>query len=146
MAVLRNRFEYDAPPDRVWALVTDLGALAKVCRPYLVFENLPQGRIFTGQAIDVMVRLFGKLPAQPYHMTVESCDDQALVFQSREHGSGVKSWDHRLWLEPRGQGTLLQEHIEIDAGLLTPVFLLWARMLYRARHAPRVDLLKSGAF
>ena len=34
------------------------------------------------------------------------------------------------------------DRIEIDAGLMTPVFAAWARYLYRARHAPRVKLLQ----
>ena len=146
MAVLQNSFFYDADPTRVWALVTDFKALENVCQRFLSFEGLPEGRLETGQSFDVMVRLFGRLPAQPYHMEVELCDDAAMQFQSREKGAGVTQWDHHLWVQPERNGTRLRETITIKAGLATPLFLLWARLLYRGRHAPRVDLLKSGAF
>lgn len=146
MAKVRNSFHYDAPPERVWNLVTDCTALAQVCHPYLAFEGLPDGRIFDGQKIDVMVSLFGKLPAQPYEMHVVACDNDGMTFESHENGAGVKSWNHHLRLHPDGDGTRLDEEIEIDAGWLTPLFKLWANVLYHARHKPRVALLQSGTF
>ncbi len=146
MAIVRNTFHYAAAPPRVWAMVTDFSALAEACRRLVVFEGLPEGRIHTGQSLEVMVRLFGILPRQVYHMTVELCDEAAMRFQSRERGAGIRRWDHKLWLEPDGAGTRLNEEIDIDAGAMTPLYVLWARFLYRGRHQPRVDMLTSGAF
>lgn len=146
MAQVRNDYFYDADPSRVWALVTDCDALGYVCKPYLTFEGLPQGQIFEGQSVTVKVRLFGKLPPQDYEMNVVACDNEAMTFLSHEVGSGVKSWVHRLWLESTKGGTHLHEEIDIDAGLMTPVFALWARLLYRNRNPRRAKLLQSGAF
>lgn len=146
MAAVRNSVYYDANPRRVWALVTDLGALAKVCAGYVSFEGLPEGRIFTGQKIEPMVRLFGRLPARRYHMFIELCDDAAMRFQTREQGAGTRRWDHALWLTAEARGTRLDEEIDIDAGLATPLVAWWAGKLLRGRHQPRIDLLNSGAF
>ncbi len=141
MAVIDLTHRYAAPPDRLWALVTDFDALADVCKPLLLFEGLPSGRCKTGQQLDVKVSLFGKLPAQPYHMELLECDDDAMVMRTSETGAGVRSWRHTLRVEPDGTGSQLHDYVEIDAGLLSPVFGWWARKLYRHRHKPRQKLL-----
>ena len=146
MKIIRLQHSYNASPERVWAVVTDYNALARVMDGIVTFEGLPDGRTETGQKIDVLVSVFGKLPAQPYHMEVILCDDAAMVLQSSERGAGVKSWTHRLSVQNTPSGCILTDEIEIDAGVLTPVFVMWARYLYRARHKPRLELLQSGVF
>lgn len=134
-------FDYGVPPDRLWALVTNLDALARVNAPRLRFDGLPSGRIHQGQEIAVRVSVFGILPAQDYTMRVITCDDDHHHFQSAEHGAGVRQWDHDLRLTATASGTRLDETITIDAGALTPLYGLWARYLYRARHPARLRLL-----
>ena len=84
------------------------------------------------------------MPPQPYAMTVVSCDDDAISFQSDEKGAGVRKWAHHLQVLPEGDGARIEEEIEIKAGLLTPLFYLWARTLYRHRHKPRLKLLTQA--
>ena len=69
-----------------------------------------------------------------------------MVLQSSERGAGVKSWNHRMSVAASGDGAVLTDQIEIDAGVLTGLFVVWARYLYRARHAPRVAMLNDGVF
>ena len=136
-------FDYDVPPERLWLLVTGLGALAQVNAPRLRFDGLPSGAIYAGQTIRVRVSLFGLLPAQDYTMRVVTCDEADFHFQSAEHGVGVRQWDHDLRLTETAAGTRLDETITIDAGALTPLYGLWARYLYRARHPARLRLLND---
>lgn len=136
--------DYPVASEALWQIVTDYAALATVMEGIVSFEGLPAGRTKTGQVCDVQVSLFGKLPAQPYRMEVLECDDARHVLRSCEKGAGVKSWRHTLTLEQTPQGCRLTDRIEIEAGLLTPLFALWARYLYRARHKPRLRLLKEG--
>ena len=42
-------------------------------------------------------------------------------------------------------GSRLTDRIEIDAGLLTPLFVMWARYLYKARHKPRMRMLTGSS-
>ncbi|WP_161635632.1 SRPBCC family protein [Actibacterium mucosum] len=133
--------DYPVPPATLWALVTDYGALAEVMRGLVHFDGLPQGRTETGQHLQVGVSLFGRLPRQPYEMTVLRSDDAAMVLQSSERGAGVKSWNHTLTVTPTQGGSRLTDVIEIDAGWLTFAFARWARFLYGARHKPRMRLL-----
>ncbi|MEP4197793.1 MAG: SRPBCC family protein [Aliishimia sp.] len=141
MAIIELTHDYAATPEDVWALAIDFETLAEVCKPLIQFEGLPQGRCETGMKADVMVSIYGKLPAQPYAMEVLECDDAAMVLRSREKGAGVKRWNHTLRVEAHGTGARLLDHIEIDAGFLTPIFVWWGRKLYQHRHKPRQRLL-----
>ncbi len=135
---------YNSPADKVWALLTDFDALAEVCKGLVRFEGLPSGRVHEGQKLEVGVSLFGKLPKQPYAMEVVRLDDVSRHLTSHESGAGVKSWKHTMDLHETRTGCILEEKIEIDAGLLTPLFAAWARFLYKSRHAPRLKLLREG--
>ena len=141
VAVIDLEHHYVSAPQDVWALATDFEALAEVCRPLIVFEGLPEGRCEPGLKETVQVRLFGIMPAQPYTMEIEAQNDAEMWFQSSELGAGVKSWRHTLRVKPNGTGATLTDHIEIDAGFLTPLFAMWARKLYRHRHPRRLRLL-----
>lgn len=133
--------EYDAPAREVWEIAIDYACLAEVMQGLISFVGLPTGRVKSDQAITVMVSLFGKLPSQPYDMQIVEFDDAKMSFTSSERGAGVKSWRHSLQVKPTATGCQLTDKIEIDAGLLTWPFALWARFLYRKRHNPRLKIL-----
>ncbi|MBU2981702.1 SRPBCC family protein [Lentibacter algarum] len=135
---------YPVPAAELWALATDYGALAQVMQGIAAFEGLPKGRAVTGQKLNVMVSLFGKLPNQPYFMEVLECDDERMILRSSEKGAGVKSWKHTLEVTETADGSRLSDKIDIDAGWLTSIFAVWAKYLYSARHKPRLKLLLSG--
>lgn len=146
MRTVHLTHDYPVSPDRLWALATDYEALARVMEGVVAFDGLPEGRVREGQKIDVMVSLFGKLPAQPYHMEVVECDDSRMVLRSSETGVGVKAWRHTMRVTPTAEGSRLTDRIEIEAGVLTGLFALWARYLYGARHKPRLRLLTAGVY
>jgi hypothetical protein len=134
--------DYTASPARLWAVATDYDALSEIMQGIASFEGLPKGRTRTGQKMTVMVALFGKLPKQPYYMEILECDDNRMILRSSEKGAGVKSWHHTLTVSETAAGSRLTDRIEIDAGMLTPLFALWAKYLYRARHKPRQQFLQ----
>ena len=142
MATITLQHEYPYPADLVWAVATDLDHLKEVVAGLVEFRNLPSGRIYHGQRLDVDVSLFGKLPYKPYHMHVAHLDDAVMHFKSSEKGAGVKSWNHELNVVAADDGSRVTETIEIDAGLLTPIFKWWASYLYRSRHQPRMRILE----
>ncbi len=145
MARLDMSHHYDASAERVWALATDYGSFQEVMAGVVTFDGLPtQGRCKTGDSFAVKVRLFGKMPPQDYRMTVDLCDDAAMTLQSREKGAGVQRWDHTLTVQPDGDGAILRDQIDIEAGWLTPLFRLWGRYVYGKRHQPRVRMLQAG--
>lgn len=133
--------DYPNPARAVWEVATDFAALAKVMRKVIVFDRLPEGRIEPGQEVTVRVSLFGVMPWQDYFMRVEAMSDAEMWFQSDERGSGVKSWRHRCSVVETPEGCRLTDEVEIDAGVMTPVFVWWAGVVYRARHKPRLEIL-----
>lgn len=138
--------DYSVRATRLWKLATDYQALTEIMEGLATLDGLPIGRAQTGQRLDVMVSLFGKLPKQPYCIEVLECDDAQMILRTSERGSGVKEWRHTLTVIETATGSRLCDQIEIDAGLLTPLFALWAKFLYGARHPRRLRLLESKRY
>ncbi|WP_424972716.1 hypothetical protein [Dinoroseobacter sp. S76] len=137
--------DYPYSASAVWHVATDLDHLRAVTEGLLAFRHLPSGAIHEEQILEVEVSLFGRLPFQPYRMVVEALDPVDMSFQSDEQGAGVRVWRHHLQVVPTSEGSRIDERIEIDAGLATPLFMLWARVMYRARHKPRLRILAAMA-
>lgn len=147
MKTIHLTHSYAAPARAVWDIAIDYDCLAEVVEGLISFDGLPAGKVQAGQKADVMVSLFGKLPAQPYHMEVLEFDDGNMMLKSSEHGAGVKSWCHTLHVTSTEAGCQISDLIEIDAGWATPIFALWGRYLYRKRHGVRLRILeRRGAF
>ncbi|MCH9807415.1 MAG: SRPBCC family protein [Alphaproteobacteria bacterium] len=144
MGTVALEHDYPVEPRELWAIATDYGALQEVMKGIVSFDGLPEGRTETGQKLNIQVSLFGRLPSQPYAIEVIECDDEAMILRSNEKGAGVKSWQHTLTVTSIPGGSRLTDRIEIDAGFLTPFFVMWARYLYKARHEPRMRML-TGA-
>lgn len=142
MKTIHLTHDYPAPARAVWEVAIDYDCLSEVMAGLITFDGLPDGHVHAGQKLTVMVSLFGKLPAQPYHMEVTAFDDARMHLVSSEQGSGVKSWKHSLQVTETETGCQLSDTIEIDAGWATAAFALWARYLYRKRHAPRLRILQ----
>jgi hypothetical protein len=132
----------DAPPGKLWEIAANYDLIAVIMRGIISFDGLPSGTAQTGVSFEVMGSLFGKFPAQPYRMEVPECDAARRILRTHEKGAGVTSWRQTLRIE-LPEGCRLIDQIEIDAGLVTPLFALRARFLYRNRHKPRLRLLAS---
>jgi len=129
----------------LWDFATDYGALREIMKGIISFDGLPEGRTRTGQKMNIKVSLFGRLPHQSYYIEVLECDDEGMILQTVEKGAGVKSWRHTLTVTQIPEGSRLTDKIKIDAGILTPLFALWARYLYNARHEPRSRILAESS-
>lgn len=133
--------DYPYSARKVWDVAIDYDCLAEAMDGLIRFEALPSGKVQAGQSMTVMVSLFNRLPAQPYHMEVVEFDDTAMRLVSSERGAGVNSWRHRLRVEATQTGSTLFDTIEIDAGWLTMPVSVWAKFLYKRRHNPRLAIL-----
>lgn len=138
----RHRYPVDA--DRLFAMAIDLDVLEAVSRPWVQFDHLPSGSAQIGQRIDVALSLLGVLPAQPYSMHVVTCDTDARLLRSEEHGMGIVRLVHELKVEPVDGGAFQIDQVEIDAGWRTGMAAFWVRNIYRWRHRILRRLLDSG--
>lgn len=136
-----HRYSVDA--DRLFAMATDLDMLEAVSRPWVQFDHLPSGPVWTGQRIDVALSVFGVLPARPYSMHVVLCDPKARLMRSEEHGMGIRSLVHELRVVPEEREAVLIDQIDIDAGWQTGLVAIYAQIAYRWRHRARLRLLAA---
>jgi hypothetical protein len=67
-------------------------------------------------------------------------------FSIRDNGHSrlIKKWDHVITVEPSTNGTLYRDHINVEAGLLTPFIWLFAQIFYRHRHRRWHQLVARG--
>lgn len=134
--------DYCYSPAQLWAIVIDYGYLTEVMHGLVSFTGMPEGVTEIRQKVNVKTSLFAKLPAQDYYMEILECDHESMTVRSFEKGSGVKSWRHSFRVVKTDRGCRLIDEIVIDAGLMTWLFCIWARYMYRARHEPRLHILK----
>lgn len=143
--VVETAHDYPVAPELLWDVAIDWRRLGEVNRGMVTQIGLPEGRFTAGQRLEIAVSAFGLLPAKPYVIEILECDDARRTMISREHGAGVKSWNHEMRVEATPEGCRLLDRIEIDAGVLTRAFAAWARLLYRRRHKPRLRMLGLAA-
>jgi hypothetical protein len=86
------------------------------------FCHFPSGAINQGQQLKVQVSLLGKMPYQRHEMTVIDCDEDNMTSRTNEIGAGVKSWQHSpAVIAQHAGGDRLKKHVEITAGIMTPI-------------------------
>lgn len=139
----------DTSPDKVFEVVQTKKLLFHVMYPLARFkiiqpkEDSPtwrEGVTYLGNSF-----LLSFLPIGKRHIFIERIDPDKREIQSREHGEiGLKKWDHLILVEPSGQGTKYTDIIEINAGIFTLSYVLFANIFYRLRQAKWRKLVKKN--
>lgn len=144
------RFEIDAYPDEVWAMLHDPLALGQVVAPLLTVEPVGHRRFPPTWTLGdhlVRLRLFGLVPVghQRIRLSVSRRGGARILEDSGGPISGalgiLTGWRHRMAVSPLPDGrTLYRDRLDISAGWLTPVVWLgtWALWQYRAIGIRRV--------
>ena len=89
--------------------------------------------------------LFGFVPLSRHHLHIQLIDESARVLRSREFGGVIKTWNHDIVITPIDDANCLyRDRIEIAAGIMTPVVILYARWFYRTRQERRWRALAKG--
>ena len=144
------RFELDAYPDEVWAMLHDPLALAEVVAPLLELEPVGHRRFpptWTPGDHLVRLRVLGILPVgeQVIRLSMSRRGGARILEDSGGPVSGalglVTGWRHRMAVSPLPGGrTLYRDRLDISAGTLTPLVWIgaWALWQYRTRGIRRV--------
>ena len=124
-----------APADRVWEAVVRPETLERVTRGLLGFSDVSfPARWSTGSSVAPRLVFFHVVPAWRHHLTVSLVDDAARVLETREGGGPIRTWNHRISVEPRdARSSVYTDTIDISAGLLTPLVRVYAELFYRYR-------------
>ncbi len=129
----------DASPDKVFEVVKTKKLLFhvmhpmarfKIISPLDDFETWKEGETYVGWSF-----LFLFIPVWKRKNYIEKIDEDNHTIQSRESGEiGLKKWDHLIKVEKTENGkTHYTDIVEINAGIFTPLYFLFASLFYRHR-------------
>ncbi|QIN85355.1 hypothetical protein GBA63_21810 (plasmid) [Rubrobacter tropicus] len=77
---------------------------------------------------------FHLIPTPEHHIFVVNVDEEKREALTNEHGGAVRTWNHRIKVEPVSEKRYLYtDEVEIRAGALTPLIWLFAQLYYRYR-------------
>ena len=65
------------------------------------------------------------------------------VWHDAGYSALIKSWDHKIILEPVGGATRYTDEVEIHAGLLTVPAWLFAHLFYRHRQRRLAEVVAA---
>ena len=140
----------DAPPERVWDELNRPALLCHVARPLVAFAPLDPPAFperWAERAYRVRLRLFGLVPIGWQVVGIERPAEQGRVRSLRDDGRSamIRRWDHRMTVEPLPDGrTRYTDHLEIEAGVLTPAAWAFARLFYAHRQRRWRALVARG--
>lgn len=136
MAVVERSTTLSAPAGAIWNAVKTPAAFRRVTRGLLVMPAIRDrhDEWREGETVVGWVFLFGILPFSRHHLHVARVDDAARRLSSREFGGLLKSWNHDIEVVPVDDVSCRYlDRIEIDAGIVTPLVIVYARWFYRMR-------------
>jgi hypothetical protein len=136
MATVERFVELEATPDLVWQAVKTPAAFRTVTRGLLRMPAIANrdGEWHEGETVVGWVFLFGFVPFSRHHLHIAAIDNEHRVLRSQEHGGLVRQWNHEIEVEPiSASHCRYTDRIEIDADLLTPAVVAYARVFYRLR-------------
>ena len=126
----------DAPAEVVWSGVKTPHAFVHVARGLVRFPAAERvdGPWRVGTEITGWTFLFGFLPFSVHTLRVESIDEKTMTLVSDEEGGLLRMWRHELITTPIDEHSChYEDRIEIDAGILTPLVVAYAKLFYRGR-------------
>ena len=136
MALVERTTVLEASADAVWAAVKTPSAFRTVTRGLLAMPVIRrrQDEWREGETVVGWVFLFGFLPFSRHHLHVASIDESTRTLSSREFGGVIKTWNHDIEIKPIDAKTCrYRDRIEIEAGIMTSVIVVYARWFYRMR-------------
>jgi hypothetical protein len=140
----------DCTPDEAWERVQTSALLMHVAAPLIRFT--PQGgrpfpAIWTPGEYRAWMWLFGLLPIGWQAVVISHPEPDGDTRFVRDNGYGplIRQWDHWIAIAPGANGTThYTDRVEIEAGLLTPLIVAFARVFYAHRQRRWRALAGSG--
>ena len=125
-----------ASAEKVWRTLLRRDTFLHITRGMLGFRGSdawPE-RFWEGTVIHTRLLFFHAIPGWMHTLTVVHVDRENLVLTSEESGGIVKTWNHRIRVEPQNDDHCrYTDEIEIEAGPFTPLIWAWAHVFYRYR-------------
>jgi hypothetical protein len=136
MAVVEHSTHLEAAADVIWGAVKTPAAFRRVTRGLLRMPAIQQrdDDWREGETVVGWVFLFGFIPFSRHHLHVARIDESSRVLSSREHGGLITVWNHDIEVTAIDElSCRYRDRVEIEAGLLTPIIVLYAHWFYLMR-------------
>ncbi|MEM8817200.1 MAG: hypothetical protein AAGE85_15345 [Pseudomonadota bacterium] len=138
-----------APPPKVIEHVGRTALLEYVSRGILRFVPVDPHRfpeVWREGRYKVNLYLFGFVPLGWQTIGIEPQPGSGKTWSMRDNGYGwaIKTWDHTIEVTPRGEGSCYTDRITVDAGVLTTLTALFAKLFYRHRQRRWRKLVANG--
>ena len=127
----------EASADAVWEAVLRTDTFSFVAGPWLRFPaaELADVRWQAGLVLEDRLLLLGFIPLGWHRIRIASIDTEARRLRTEEGSRVLQRWEHELEVEVVDDVSCrYTDRLEIDAGVLTPLVGLFARLLFRYRH------------
>lgn len=127
-----------ADPAVVWDHVLQPRLMCFVAKGMLTFQPIEPNEFperWSASRFKVRKLLFGVLPIGWQEISIEFLPDQGRMHRMRENGRGwlIPTWDHTMEVEPVEGGTRYVDRVRIEAGVLTPIVVAFARRFFAHR-------------
>jgi ligand-binding SRPBCC domain-containing protein len=136
---------FPASADVVWETLQRPETLEYITRGMIAIDpvDIPDP-IQEGSVARMRVKILNLPPPMDYEIRLERIDPVARELLTNEHGGMIKSWIHRITVEPLSAGRCVYtDQIDIDAGPMTVVVWAYAQVFYRVRQRRWLDLLAA---
>lgn len=123
--------------ERAVAEVKTPGLLMHVAHPLLVFEPANESTIpgvWEEKTYWFRLKLFGVVPFGSQAVRV-AFDEDAEGFRLRDDGYSrmIRRWNHLITIRRNNGDTLYRDTLDLDAGIITPIVWLFARVFFAHR-------------
>ena len=136
MAIVEKSTILGASADAVWAAVKTPSAFRRVTRGLLTMPAIRTRNDSwqSGETVVGWVFLFGFIPFSRHHLCIASINEKTRTLSSQEKGGLIRKWNHDIVVTPVNESQCeYLDRIEISAGLLTPLIVVYAHWFYRMR-------------
>ncbi len=91
------------------------------------------------------LKLFGLIPFGKQAVSI-SFPESKEGFRLRDNGHSalITRWDHQIRISREGEQVMYEDNIDLNAGLLTPLVWVFARIFFGHRHRRWRKLAASG--
>ena len=137
-----------APADLVWAAVLRTDTFSYVAGPLLRYPaaELAETRWMPDLVQEDRLLLLGFIPLGRHRIRIASVDEDARRLRTEEGSRLLRRWEHEIVVEAIDAASCrYTDRLEIDAGALTPVVAILARLLFRYRHHRWSRLAKGSS-
>ncbi len=129
--------KYNEDPDALFKRASSFADMIQATRRIARYDHLPHVTMEQGKTYSTNITVLKLFSTEGYKIRIDRLCFKDRVMISHEGGKNIRSWRHKVDIEPANSGSVWTDVIEVDAGLLTPIVSRFAKFMYLHRHKHR---------